>query len=284
MLVLESNNEHCIKIANNLMWMAEKSAAKIDHYMWNSKTEGIIDLSKRFPTDLLIYGKEANLTECSLLFGKAPCVYIGEHLEDSPYHADFVIGTSDTKDSFILDKNTINNLEMPSFQKPDDPKGICVFTDTWNQEFINEHKKLVQFICKQKNVRLFGNNKIDLINYLGVIDDFKKQEIINQSQVCIDVDATSHHLCNYHDTPYLTKEEGHGDCFFSTQKELKEKIDLLTSTDKQLLTPKKYTFITNTYLDIMSAVFRHFGDLKTAGLMVNIRKDMYAWHINRYNR
>jgi hypothetical protein len=291
MLIIESNNDDARILGNTLHWVAEKYAniPQVAHcYMWDSNTEGSIDMSAKCIPSALIYNENTNVVEASLLFENIPCIYIGDFKEGSSHVPDIVIGKSNNKsiEKIIpLTKNTLNNLAMPPANNNEEIGcNVFMFSDSLSDKEFTKNEKIIQRLCRRHKMRIFGSRKLNMPNFLGSLSFTEKAEIIKSSKICIDLSGDSWHLCSYYNTPYLTKESGHGECTFKTMKDMDNKIQGILSGTKIPLTPKKYTFVTNTYLDVLMQMFKHLGFNQVASLYGNARKDLYAWHLNRHNK
>lgn len=71
------------------------------------------------------------------------------------------------------------NLEVLNFKENTEKKDISVFVNHEGQKF------LVDFLCKNYNVKIYGNVYINSPRYLGIPTELEKYEILNRSKFSI---------------------------------------------------------------------------------------------------
>jgi len=189
MIVIEKNNKTSEIIGNVLL------ASNIEVIGWDSSILPLYKMLEDKSPDLLIYGQEGNMNGLEHIKERFPntvLAYLGDNPSDEIL-ADLIIGKSSDRTSIELPTNLYDITNLPSgVKRPNISCKMCCFTDSLNQEIVSPIADSMTYLCK-RNVRFFGNVRLDSHQYLGIINEQEKSDIVKSADVYVDLSGDYWH-------------------------------------------------------------------------------------------
>tara|TARA_R110002167_G_scaffold179858_2_gene379949 strand:- start:151 stop:969 length:819 start_codon:yes stop_codon:yes gene_type:complete len=189
MIVIEKNNKTSDIIGNVLL------ASNIEVIGWDSSLIPLYKMLEDKSPDLLIYGQEANMNGIEYIKQRFPntiLAYLGDNPSDD-IPADLIIGESSNRASVRLPTNLYDITNLPSGAKNLSMIcKMCCFTDSMNQDKVSSISDIVIDLCR-RDVRFFGNTRLDCHQYLGIVNEQQKSDIIKSTDIYIDLSGDYWH-------------------------------------------------------------------------------------------
>jgi hypothetical protein len=119
---------------------------------------------------------------------------------------------------------------------------------------------ILDFVCNSYKTKVFGATKIQVPNYLGIIDNKMKADAICSSKVVLDLgQGTWRDTCSLGSTPLVLSEEAIPNIgTFTDIASLKKEIDKALEEDKDTGVLKMMVY-NKTYFDLSSEILSFFG-------------------------
>jgi hypothetical protein len=139
--------------------------------------------------NLLIYGQEAHMNGSKHIKQKFPnlsLTYIGDDSTNNT-EPDLVIGKSSTRKCMELPEKLydITNL-LSGTKRPSMSCKMCCFTDSMNQDMVQSISDVMTDLF-ERNVRFFGNVRLDVHQYLGIVSEQERVDIIKSADIYVDL-------------------------------------------------------------------------------------------------
>jgi hypothetical protein len=189
MIVIEQNNRISGIIGNTLL------ASNIEVVGWDSSAVPLYRMLEDKKPDLLFYGRGARMNGVEHIKQKLPqlaLVYLGDH-PTYKMVADLVIGKSSARRSIELPTNLYDITNLPSgVKRPSMSCKMSCFTDYINQEMISSISDIMTNLFERK-VRFFGKTKLDTHQYLGIVNEQERVDIIKSTDIYVDLTSDYWH-------------------------------------------------------------------------------------------
>jgi len=245
-------------IASSLFWIEE-----MEVMMWLSHIKPTMDMFDETKPDIVIAPYEKFATqEMSIAASRYPnarLVAIGQPSETeggAEPHLIVAKGPTEGIPSIEFEEGAIiGNLGRPSKQEHLKADLLCM-TDG-----IEDHQKanpILDFLCENYNIKIFGNQKVNFPNYLGSIDKTTYAEALASTMVYVDLDGAS-----WHDAAWLGKQcvSVSKSCFrsFDDIEGLKVAIDEALKSKEEESAQIKMAMKNKTYFELTSEILLFFG-------------------------
>ena len=183
MIVIEQNNRISSIIGSTLL------ASNIEVVGWDSSAIPLYKMLEDKSPDLLIYGQEAKMNGVEHIkqrFPQLAIVYLGDYPTEEA-GTDLTVGKSFGGKSIELPTRLydITNL-LSGVKRPSMSCKMSCFTDLIGQEMINSISDIMMNLLERK-VRFFGNTKLDAHQYLGVVNEQERVDIVKSTDVYVDL-------------------------------------------------------------------------------------------------
>jgi len=163
----------------------------LESFLWNNDEAGIIDVYDQVKPDIIIINSQCKADQCNAVQSLEPSarfIFMGDW--DNRFPKPILSLSNTSSDTFptiplperIFDTSMIVN----SFFDNKVACQISMFTDMINDNFLNSNTEVINMLISM-GVRMFGNVKIPVPNYLGAVDHELKSKIIVSSDICIDL-------------------------------------------------------------------------------------------------
>jgi hypothetical protein len=188
MIVIEKNNKTADIIGNTLL------GSNIEVVGWDSSVVPLYKMLEDKKPNLLIYGQEAKMNGVGYIkqrFPQLALAYLGDYPADEIV-ADLVIGKSSRR-SIELPTSLYDITNLPSGVKRSSMvcKMSC-FTDSIDQKKVELISDVIADLC-ERNTRFFGNIKLDSHQYLGIVDEQERVDIVKSTDIYVDLTADYWH-------------------------------------------------------------------------------------------
>ena len=189
MIVIEKNNKRSDLIGNVLL------LSNIEVVGWDSSMIPLYRMLEDKNPELVIYGQEANMNGLKHIKERFPntgLVYLGDNPSDDIL-ANLILGKSSNRSSLEIPSNLYDVTNLPSgVKRPNMSCKICCFTDFIDQKIASSIPDIMSYLF-EKNVRFFGNVKMDSYHYLGVVTEQERSDIIKSTDIYIDLSGDYWH-------------------------------------------------------------------------------------------
>ena len=189
MIVIEKNNKTADIIGNTLL------GSNIEVVGWDSSVIPLYKMLEDKKPDLLFYGQGAKMNGVEHIkqrFPQLSIVYLGDHPEEE-VTTDLTVGKSSSGKSIPLPVRLYDITNLPSGVKRSSMacKMSC-FTDSIDQKKAESISDIIVDLC-ERNTRFFGNIRLDCHQYLGIVDEQERVDIVKSTDIYVDLTADYWH-------------------------------------------------------------------------------------------
>ena len=256
MIVIEKNNKTADIIGNTLL------GSNIEVVGWDSSVIPLYKMLEDKSPNLLIYGQEANMNGVGYIKQRVPqlaLAYLGDYPADEVV-ADLIIGKSSTRKSVELPASLYDITNLPSGAKRSSM--ICkmsCFTDSLDQNIVASISDVIVALCK-RNIRFFGDISLDCHQYLGIVSEQERVDIIKSTDIYVDLTADYWHKAVILGTipVVLSSSEIPGVNTFTNIETLAEALEA-SLQDSYSLSTAREEVIKNTGFDFCANLFSVLG-------------------------
>lgn len=256
MIVIEKNSKASDIIGNTLL------GSNIEVVGWDSTIVPLYKMLEDKRPNLLIYGQGANMNGVEHVkqkFPQLPLVYLGDY-PTYKMVADLVIGKSCTRRAIEPPTNLYDITNLPSGAKrPSMSCKMSCFTDSIRQDMVNSISDIIASLLERK-VRFFGNTKLDSHQYLGIITEQERADIIKSTDIYVDLTGDYWHKSVILGTIpiVLSGAEIPGVNTFTNKETLSQAIEA-TSQGSYDLSVAREEVVKNTGFDLCANMFSVLG-------------------------
>jgi hypothetical protein len=185
MIVIENHNRISGIIGNTLL------ASNVEAVGWDSSVVPLYRMLEDKKPDLLFYGRGAKMNGVEHIkrrFPQLAIVYLGDYPAEEA-GTDLTVGKSSNGKSIELPTRLYDITNLPSgVKRPSMSCKMCCFTDSINQDMVNSISDIIMNLFERK-VRFFGNTKLDTYNYLGIVNEQERVDVIKSTDIYVDLTA-----------------------------------------------------------------------------------------------
>tara|TARA_R110000824_G_scaffold55709_3_gene153309 strand:+ start:3591 stop:4409 length:819 start_codon:yes stop_codon:yes gene_type:complete len=256
MIVIENTNKASNAIGISLL------ASNIEVVGWDSSLIPLYKMLEEKKPNVLIYGQKSRMNGSEHIKQKFPnltLVYVGDDPigETEP---DLIIGKSSTRKCVEFPEQIydITNI-LSGVKSPIMDCKICCFTDHISQDRV-EHISDIMLDLFERKVRFFGNVKLDTHNYLGVVSEQERSDIIKSADMYVDLSEDYWHRSVMLGTPPIVFADKHipGINTFTDKKTLEEAIEMTLKGSCDLSLAREW-IIKNTGFDFCASILSALG-------------------------
>lgn len=183
MIVIEQNNRISGIIGNTLL------ASNIEVVGWDSSVVPLYRMLEDKKPDLLFYGLGAKMHGAEHMKQRLPqlaTVYLGDYPAEE-VRIDLTVGKSSYGKSIELPTKLYDITNLPSgVKRPSMSCKMSCFTDSMDQEMASSISDIMTTLLERK-VRFFGRTKLDTHQYLGLVNDQERVDIIKSTDIYVDL-------------------------------------------------------------------------------------------------
>jgi len=256
MIVIENKNTTAETIGNTLL------ESNIEAIGWDSALVPLYKMLEDKNPNLLIYGKEANMNGVDHIKQRFPQLTLA-YLGDDPVGevvADLIIGKSYSNKFMALPTSIYDITKLPSGTR----RGsmlceMACFTDSMDQNTAGPISDIIMNLLERK-VRFFGNVKLDSHQYLGVVNEQERADIISSAGIYIDLSADYWHKSVMLGTVPIVLSDAKipGINTFTNTETLSQAIEDVSLNNYDLSLAKK-EILKNTGFDFCADIFSALG-------------------------
>tara|TARA_R110000744_G_scaffold310952_3_gene418560 strand:- start:1287 stop:2105 length:819 start_codon:yes stop_codon:yes gene_type:complete len=269
MIVIENKNKVSDIIGRVLL------ASNIEVVGWDSSVVPLYRMLEDKKPDLLIYGQEAHMNGSEYIKQRFPnlvLVYVGDD-PAGKVEPDLVIGKSSTRKCVGLPESLYDITGLPSgTKKPSMSCKMCCFTDSIDQDMAKSISDIILDLFERKT-RFFGRIKLDAHQYLGIVSEQERVDIISSADIYVDLTANYwHKSVMLGTTPIvLTGKHIPGINTF-TDKESLEKAIAATSEGSYDISIAREQVVKNTGFDFCANIFSAIGAEEARGSVLQFKE------------
>ena len=165
------------------------SQSNIEILGWNSHVIPLYKMIEDSSPQLIIYGPEANMSGIAYIKQRFPSIslcYIGDYPSDETV-ADIVVGESSIRRTVPKPKRIYDITNSLSGKKRQEIlcDSVC-FTDSIAEGLGEKFRNILSHIISKKT-RFFGTKRLESFNYLGLVTDQERADIILSCKTYIDL-------------------------------------------------------------------------------------------------
>jgi len=258
-------------ISSSLFWVPS-----IEVITWLSETKPTMDMFDEAKPDIVIVdSKKLSTLELKIAASRYPnakIIAIGK-IDDLQVEPHLNIAYDDSASVPTIrfeDGAMIGNIGSP-------PKEKCLHTDLLClTDYINQDDQvlsMLDFLCENYNMKIFGNQKVNFPHYLGRIDRPTKAKALASTSVYVDLDGGS-----WYDAAWLGKEcvSIAENCFrsFSNIEELKSSVDEALDAGETNSQEIKMMVKNQTYFELTGEILSFFGLTEQRNTLMEKKKDI----------
>ena len=232
----------CDSRANNIAQMIARTLSSVDtcSALWWDPTKVSADRALvEISPDIIIYDNSFSLeplqrhaynSETSL---RRVLIYCDDYHGEKPV-PNIVVGADNSKS--LRSVSFQSDLADLSFYRRGSPiEGffcdVCLMTDYLQGDAREEalSSGIIPSIAEEFRLKAFGDIKLDIVNYLGAVNQNERLDVLRSSQTCLDFDGTQwRNILIAGSVPLVYKKQVNGGLSFNSFSELK---DILLGND-----------------------------------------------------
>lgn len=251
----------------------------LDTLVWNPEVKPVMDMFDEVKPSIVFIQGEVSPLELQIARSNYPQTQIVLVSDDDfdKFSPNLIITEKQIKEIPTIRPYVGANIAQINRGVVDDKlkSDIVCFSDNLNIDA--KTGAVIDFICNSYKTKIFGSQKIQVPNYLGVVDNTTKSNAIKSAKVMIDLGQDSwKDACSIGTTPVVLSENTiSGVNTFTDVSSLKKVLDKVFSEDKKGNFLK--TMIYNkTYFDLASEVLSFFGLRQSIDELQGIKKELLS--------
>jgi len=258
-------------IASSLFWIPDT-----DISVWFSEIKPVMDMFDETTPDIVIVeGGKLSSVELKIASSRYPhtrIISVGK-IEDRKVNPHLSISKYNTEDTATIHFDDAAMIgKMSPFQKVSHlHTDLLCLTDQIDQN--DKTNKILDFLCKNYNIKMFGDQKVDFPNYLGQIDPLTRSQAISSAVVYIDLDGGSWYDAAWFGRQCVSVSES---CFrnFDNIEKLQSEIEDALKEGEKNCEGIKLLVKNKTYFELAGEILSFFGLMEQRHLLMEKKKEI----------
>ena len=264
------------KILNGICSSLE-CCSDIETIIWDSETKPVMDMFDELKPDILFC--EGNISARELHIARANYPRVAIVLmadEDFSSFSPNLILTHEKSEDFPSIKPSVGaniaQINRGTKREKLESEIVC-FSDDLNIDA--RVGAILDFVCNTYKTKIFGSQKIQVPNYLGIIDNNIKADAICSSKIMLDLGQDSwRDSCSLGVTPLVLSEDTISNIgTFTDIASLKREIDKALEENKNNNILKMMIY-NKTYFDLVCEILSFFGVNQCVEELQTLKKEL----------